>query len=51
MLRWPYPAEFSRFRTAYLKLFQVSRIAVVVGDGVPAACVKTDVGHQPVRKT
>ena len=27
MLRWPYPAEFSRFRTAYLKLDLVSRIA------------------------
>ena len=34
----------------YLKLFYVSRIAVVVGDGVLAACGKTDVGHKPVRK-
>ena len=50
MLRWPYPTEFSRFRTAYLKLVYVSRIAVVVGDGVLAACMKTDVGHKPVSK-
>ena len=35
---------------AYLKLFYVSRIAVVVGDGVLAACGKTDVGHKPVGK-
>jgi len=35
---------------AYLKLFYVSRIAVVVGDGVLATCEKTDVGHKPVRK-
>jgi len=52
MLRWQYPAEFSRFRTAYgyLKLFYVSRIAGVVGDGVLAACGKTAVGHKPDRK-
>ena len=36
--------------SAYLKLFYVSRIAVVVGDGVLTACGKTDVGHKPVRK-
>jgi len=28
----------------------VSRIAGVVGDGVPAACGKTAVGHKPDRK-
>jgi len=33
-----------------LKLFYVSRIAVVVGDGVLAAYGKTDFGHNPVRK-
>ena len=30
---------------AHLKLFWVSRIAAAVGDGVLAACGKTDVGH------
>jgi len=35
---------------AYLKLFYVSRIAVVVGDGVLAASGKTAVGHKPDRK-
>ena len=34
----------------YLKLVEVCRIAVVVGNGVLAACGKTDVGHKPVRK-
>jgi len=34
----------------YLKLFYVSRIAVVVGDGVPAAYERTDIGHKLVRK-
>ena len=41
-LCWPYPGDFSRFRPAYLKLYQVSRI---VGDGVLAACGKSDVGR------
>jgi len=36
--------------TAYLKLVEVCRIVVVVGDGVLVACVKTAVGHKPVRK-
>jgi len=35
---------------AYLKLFKVTWIAGVVGDGVLAACGKTAVGHKPDRK-
>jgi len=41
--------DFERL-PAYLKLVAVIRIAVVVGDGVLAVCVKTAVGHKPVRK-
>jgi len=52
MLHWPFPAEFSRFRTAYglLKIGLNKPDCRGCRYSFLAACVKTAVGHKQVRK-